>query len=70
MRAAPPSRRTRRRPLDRRNRRVVIEVYEEDEDVWHRVRVAAAQDRVSVRELATAVMRDWLEREEARRRDA
>jgi hypothetical protein len=59
----------RKRPLDRKNRRVTIEVYEDDEEVWHRVRVAAAEERVSVRELVTAVMRDWLEREE-RRRDA
>lgn len=54
----------RKRPLDRKNRRVTIEVYEEDEEVWHRVRVAAVEERVSVRELVTAVMRDWLEKRE------
>jgi hypothetical protein len=45
---------------------VVIEVYPDDEETWLMVKAAAALERVSVRELVTAVMADWLERERRR----
>jgi hypothetical protein len=59
-RTTPPPK---RRPLDRRNRRVTVEVYPEDEPLWHRVRVAAVEARVTLREWITETVRERLDRE-------
>lgn len=57
--AMPP----RKRPLDRKNRRLTIEVYAEDEEVLHRARVAAVEQRVPLREWIFEAIRRHLERQ-------
>jgi hypothetical protein len=44
----------RKRPLDRKIRRVAIEVYPQDEDLWHRARKAALDARITLREWVMA----------------
>ena len=50
----------RKRPLDRKTRRVAIEVYPEDEELWHLARKAALDARITLREWVMAQVRKGL----------
>lgn len=62
MATVPP----RKRPLDRKNRRVTIEVYEADEELWRRARAAAALDGTTLRELVQRAVLEYLARRDVR----
>lgn len=53
----------RKRPLDRKNRRVTIEVYEEEEETIHRFRMAALAARMTLREWLIQAGVEKVERE-------
>lgn len=53
----------RKRPTDRRNPRLTIEVYSQDVEVVHRLRMAAVAAKTTVREWALEAIRQRLERE-------
>jgi hypothetical protein len=59
----------RKRPLDRKNRRVTIEVYAAEEQLWHRARMAALAAHMTLREWVTETVEarlDWEAAQEGR----
>ena len=50
----------RKRPHDRKTRRVAIEVYPQDEELWHRARKAALDARTTLREWVMEQVRKGL----------